>query len=132
MTELTLEWVKKAEEDFSAIEQLFFYGKKPLYSIVCFHAQQCVEKYLKAYLTEINIEFEKTHRLTPLLDLCLPTQPGWDLQRDALKVLTGFAVLFRYPFEVQVDRKDAQNAVEITQEIRTMIRAELDIKESEA
>ncbi len=28
---------------------------------ICFHAQQCAEKYLKAYLTYKEVEFRKTY-----------------------------------------------------------------------
>ena len=125
MKELTREWTRFAEEDYSAVVQLFIEGKNPPYGIVCFHCQQCVEKYMKAFLTEHGIEFEKTHRLTPLLDLCLPIHPEWDLHRDALKVLTNFAVISRYPYEVEVNRKITQNAVDIAIEMREIVRTAL-------
>ncbi len=35
---------------------------------VCFHAQQCVEKYLKAVLVSEAIDFPKTHDLEELMD----------------------------------------------------------------
>jgi HEPN domain-containing protein len=37
--------------------------KSPNYDAACFHAQQCVEKYLKARLQEAGIVFTKTHNL---------------------------------------------------------------------
>ena len=37
--------------------------KSPNYDGVCFHAQQCIEKYLKAKLVEADIDFPKTHNL---------------------------------------------------------------------
>jgi HEPN domain-containing protein len=128
MNEQTPEWVGKAEEDFSTIEQLFIEGKRPPLAIVCFHAQQCVEKYLKAYLIEKNIEFEKTHSLTILLELALPSVPQWVLHRDALAVLTNFAVISRYPDEIIIDRKITQDAVDIALEMREIIRTELGIR----
>jgi len=47
MNPLTLEWVQKAEADYAAacwLDQ----ATTPVHDAVCFHAQQCVEKYLKA------------------------------------------------------------------------------------
>lgn len=41
--------------------------KAPNYDAVCFHSQQCVEKYLKALLQEYNIAFGKIHDLPVLL-----------------------------------------------------------------
>ncbi len=51
MTEISelKSWIAYAEEDYSAAKTLYSL-KKPLLSAVCFHAQQCAEKYLKALL----------------------------------------------------------------------------------
>jgi HEPN domain-containing protein len=42
--------------------------KKHSRDLVCFHLQQCIEKYLKARLNEAGIPFPKTHDLERLLD----------------------------------------------------------------
>lgn len=60
----TEEWLKIVEEDFQAAEHLF---EMSLFRMVCYHAQQSVEKILKAILTEKEIEFSRTHNV---LDLC--------------------------------------------------------------
>ena len=60
MNELTKEWVEKAEEDFDVADTLLYGRDVPLAAAICFHCQQCAEKYLKAYLQEHLIEFEKT------------------------------------------------------------------------
>src|SRR5688572_684342 len=67
----TREWVVKAEEDFAAATALARPRKKPLWAPVCFHAQQCSEKYLKARLNEASIQFHKTHDLEKLLNQTL-------------------------------------------------------------
>jgi HEPN domain-containing protein len=46
----TREWTTKAEEDFDTAVTLARPRKRPLWAPLCFHAQQCVEKYLKARL----------------------------------------------------------------------------------
>jgi len=129
MTEQTREWVKYAEADYIAVERLFVNGSHPPYGIICFHCQQCIEKYIKAYLTEHDIEFPRTHWLTSLLDHVIPLKPEWDIHRNPLTILTNFAAETRYPGEgMPMSRKITQNAIEITQEIRTIIRTELNIK----
>ncbi len=128
MRETTREWVHVAEEDYSAIVQLFVNGKNPPYGVVCFHCQQCVEKYLKAFLTEQEIDFPRTHWLSILLQLMLPIKPEWNIHEDALNVLSNFATETRYPGEFQINRKVTQNAVVIAEEIREIIRVELDIR----
>lgn len=59
MKPLTHEWVMKAEGDFAMVEREARARKSPNYDGLCFHAQQCVEKYLKARLCEAGIEFPK-------------------------------------------------------------------------
>jgi len=63
----TREWIDKAEEDFAVATTLARPRKKPLWGPVCFHAQQCVEKYLKARLNEASLAFHKSHDLEHLL-----------------------------------------------------------------
>jgi HEPN domain-containing protein len=70
--------------------------KDPNYDDGCFHAQQCIEKYLKALLQENGIPFPKTHQLEKLVDLMSP-DPAWLTIRARLVPLNSYAVNFRYP-----------------------------------
>ncbi|GAB4218524.1 MAG: hypothetical protein OHK0012_28060 [Synechococcales cyanobacterium] len=97
MRQITEEWVQKAEGDFATAQREFQVQDMPNHDAVCFHAQQCIEKYLKACLQEENIPFAKTHGLSILLALIEPVQPDWASLRPALEVLTTYAVEFRYP-----------------------------------
>jgi|SRR5579884_555924 len=49
----TLEWVEKAEGDLKVARREMEAGD-PVWNVVCFLAQQCGEKYLKAFLEELN------------------------------------------------------------------------------
>ena len=69
MNPLTAEWVAKAEADYEGAVDLRRRRKNPLPDLVCFHCQQCAEKYLKAILQEAGIAFPKTHVLADLLAL---------------------------------------------------------------
>jgi HEPN domain-containing protein len=73
--------------------------KDPNYDAVCFHAQQCVEKLLKAALTETGRDFSRTHDLNHLLDLILPVHPLWEAFRSGFQELVAYAVEYRYPGE---------------------------------
>ena len=73
----TREWIVRAEEDFAVVLTLARPRKKPLWAPLCFHAQQCAEKYLKARLQEAGLAFPRTHSLPGLLQLVLPVQPLW-------------------------------------------------------
>ena len=52
MNPLTLEWIEKAEGDFGTAQRELSAAAPRNYDAVCFHAQQCAEKYLKAALQE--------------------------------------------------------------------------------
>ena len=95
----TAEWVAKAEDDYAVMERESRVVVHPSYDAVCFHAQQCAEKYLKARLCEADAAFGKTHDLVSLLDQILNKEPAWERFRKDLAYLTDFAVSFRYPGE---------------------------------
>jgi HEPN domain-containing protein len=44
------EWIERAESDLKNASLVLRAGERCPSDTVCFHAQQCVEKYLKAYL----------------------------------------------------------------------------------
>ena len=64
---------------------------------VCFHCQQCAEKYLKALLEELGMTFPKTHELDLLRTLLVPHLPSFHGWRRGLVFLTNFAIAVRYP-----------------------------------
>ena len=81
-----------------------------------FHCQQCVEKYLKAALSEAGVPFPKTHHLGTLLDLIKQSVPEWEKWRASLNLLNRFGVNARYPGE---------SADETGSEIRAALRSHL-------
>ena len=124
MNPLTNEWIEKADADFATASREIRVRKKPNYDAVCFHSQQCVEKYLKAILQERNISFGKTHNLTALLDLLLPTEPAWELMRPHLERLNVFSVQVRYPGE-SADQSIAREAISLSRKVRSRARMSL-------
>ena len=59
MTPLTVEWVEKAEGDRATALRELRASHAPNYDAVCFHAQQCIEKYLKARTEAANLTVDK-------------------------------------------------------------------------
>jgi HEPN domain-containing protein len=94
------------------------------YNAICFHAQQCAEKYLKGQLQEDSAAIPKTHDLGKLLDLVLPAHPFWAVLRPALDSLTIYAVDFRYPGDA-ANKEEAAEAVERCREVREVARRSL-------
>ncbi len=120
MKKLTMEWIKKAEGDY-LVAKREFKATHPVYEAVCFHAQQCIEKYMKAILQENNIEFEKTHDLGSLLEQCRNFVPELDKFEVDLLEITSFAVEVRYP-GMKVTKDEAEKAILIMNKIRKISR----------
>jgi HEPN domain-containing protein len=125
MNPLALEWVQKAEGDHTAVHWLA-QAVAPLHDAICFHAQQCIEKYLKAWLQEANIAFRRTHDLEELLDLILPVLPAWAIWKPDFLILTTHAVDFRYPGR-SATASDAQHAMQISNQVRQSVRISLSL-----
>lgn len=88
-------WLFRAYEDIAVIDSLFESGPEFYASTICFHAQQAVEKFLKAFLVFHNIDFPKTHDLDFLLLECKKIDNvNFDIE---LGSLTDFGVSIRYP-----------------------------------
>ena len=66
---LTRQWIEKAEEDLLNAEHTLTLGEDCPLGTVCFHGQQCAEKYLKGLLTLHGADFPKTHDLLDLFNL---------------------------------------------------------------
>jgi HEPN domain-containing protein len=124
MKPLTLEWIDKAEGDYASAQREVRVRKLPNYDAVCFHAQQCVEKYIKARLQEADIPFPKVHDLVTLLDLVLPVEPLWNSFRQQLRYLSTYAVEVRYP-GYTADKDMARQSVAICKSVRKAARITL-------
>jgi HEPN domain-containing protein len=121
MKQLTLEWVDKAEGDWHDAQRAYRARKHPNYDSACFHAQQCVEKYLKARLEEAGIAFAKTHGLPLLLTLTTRVEPQWVALQQQANALNAFAVVFRYPGR-WATKAHAKQAIKDCREVRRTVR----------
>lgn len=98
--------------------------KRPNYDAVCFHAQQCAAKYLKAILQEHVSPFGRTHDLLLLVTQVEAIDPSWALARPALAILTQYAIDVRYP-GASAARTDARDAVRACCDVRSAARVSL-------
>ena len=81
-------------------------------AIICFHAQQCAGKCIKA------LAYIPQHRsLETLLDLIVDEVPELEQCRDLLTGLTPYSVEYRYP-GVAATPDDAEYCVETLRELR--------------
>jgi len=90
-------WIQKAENDLKVAHNEI-HIENPITDAICFHCQQCVEKYLKAYLVYHQKSFRKTHDLSEIINLCKEIDSDFEYLKD-IKVheLTIYATELRYP-----------------------------------
>jgi HEPN domain-containing protein len=120
MKPITREWLYKAEEDRNAARRLSDL-RPPFHSIVCFHCQQAVEKFLKGLLQERGQRVPKIHDLKEILDRLLPYYPTLKPLRRSVKPLTDFAVEFRYP-GAKANKRRAVTALKTVERVRSEVR----------
>lgn len=108
-------WLVRANNDLVTAERALA-GEPPVRDTPCFHAQQAVEKALKALLILREIDPPKTHLIGMLLDKCGIIDERLTNMSDQLEWLTAFAVEARYPdVEDEPTVDQARNALSIAQ-----------------
>ena len=120
MKRATAEWVRKAEDD-RLIARRSSRSTKALHDGVCFHCQQCAEKYLKALMEEQGVSIPKTHDCEHLLNILLAHHPSLRSLRRGLAFLTNFAVAVRYP-GASANKRQAQAALRWAELVRKAAR----------
>lgn len=109
-------WLRLADRDIIAFNILKQQPQAHA-SIVNFHAQQAVEKSLKAVLYAHQIVFDRTHDLVKLAQLLDERGIHLPASRDQLRMLNPFAVTFRYD-DLEVDLILVENADSIVTDVR--------------
>ncbi len=122
MNDVLREWIDKSEGDYRTAQREFAAADSPNYDAVCFHAQQCIEKLLKAALIAHGVTPPKTHDLALLHRLLAPADLEWSPAVDDLRFLTRAAVDFRYPGE-SADRDEAEESLAICARLRVDLLA---------
>ena len=108
--------LRLADRDIKAFEVLSNDPEVHL-SVACFHAQQAIEKSLKAALFAHEIEFGRTHDLVKLTQLLRSRGIVVPVSDSQLRKLNPFAVTFRYD-EADIEtlpREEAASLVSSTQ-----------------
>jgi HEPN domain-containing protein len=93
----TAEWVAKAEADLATARREVAVDESPNYDAVCFHSQQCAEKYLKAILVEHAAKVSRIHDLEILVNEVTVHSPGIHAVLKFARILSAMAVEVRYP-----------------------------------
>ena len=119
-------WMKKAENDLKNVRIILESKEedKP-YDTVCFHCQQAAEKFIKAYLTLLDLPFPNTHNIGQLIENALVKDSAMTafLKADAL---TTYGVVIRYPDDYYMPtEKETREAYEIALAIQKYVRQKI-------
>ncbi|KKQ18681.1 MAG: HEPN domain protein [Berkelbacteria bacterium GW2011_GWA1_36_9] len=118
------DWFKKAQDDLKIV-QIVLKEKAP-YWVACFHAQQAVEKSLKAAQIYFLNDFQKEHDLVLLLSSLKEKIKIESIYSECLK-LSGFYVTTRYPGikELEITLKDAVVAEKAAEKVINFIKNQI-------
>ncbi len=116
--EIVRQWTVKADHDLEIIRRDMA-SSEPLTDVLCFHCQQAVEKYLKAFLVYNRVKPPRTHIIQDIIIECESIDASFEALRP-LMYMSEFAVELRYaddfymPPVAQLEKayKDALNARE--------------------
>jgi HEPN domain-containing protein len=121
MNPVATEWIKKAEGDFKVSSKLAKDADEDCFDAICSYAQQCAEKYLKAFLVSRKIRFDRTHDLEELLKMILPRNPEFEFVKEELEFLNRFSVKIRYPGDF-ASKEETTRSIKAMKIVRKFVR----------
>jgi HEPN domain-containing protein len=120
--EIVRQWVDLADKDLALAEHTAKTMLPVPYEMVCFHCQQFVEKYLKAFLVSKEQEPPYIHDLVKLAALCETENPDFRQIKQKCVILAEYGVQPRYPGGMQIIEEDMVRALHFATDIKIFIR----------
>jgi HEPN domain-containing protein len=109
----------KASHDLIAARAILAAGDA--FDTACFHAQQAVEKSLKAVLALHEIEYPRRHDVGELLELVKPLVADVAQYAERIISLAPYAVEIRYEVEFEPSDDQAVEAIQTAAEVYELI-----------
>lgn len=119
MMQETEQWLNMADMDMGVAKHLMEnYYPKP-YEIICYHCQQAAEKAIKALIVQNGCKggMPKIHDLSFLLGQIKNDVKIEEKYYDYADILTPYGISVRYPNELFIDEKHAEDAVQYADRI---------------
>lgn len=124
---LTKEWLQRVEQDLGVAERVR--DEAAFAEVVAFHAQQAVEKALKAFLAWHDLPFRQTHNLEELAQQCTAMDSAFGALVPRVAPLTPYVTAGRYPFSpVTITTGMAQEALSFAIEVRDFVLERLSLE----
>ena len=122
-------WIRKGDNDLKNVELILkSQDEDSPYDTVCFHCQQAVEKYLKAFLTAKGVKFPMTHNLADLIAKCAVLNKSFLNIEIEAELLTPYSVEVRYPDDFyRPSRKDAEEAYNTAMKIKDFVLKRMNV-----
>lgn len=119
------QWLQYGDDDLLLARHGLTLQSSVPYRLIAYHAQQCAEKHLKAYLVFCSIDFPYTHNLSRLIELAQQAR-DWPESILEAEVLTPYAITTRYPGEDEpVSADEANQTITIAEQTRRLVRQAL-------
>lgn len=122
--ELVQMLLHKAAQDEAVLAELLP-NRKFDDATVGFHAQQAVEKLLKAWLVHLGMDYPKVHRLETLVDLLAANGKMVPDRIGALGRLTPYATVFRYDDLPLAADPDRAGLLKLVKDVRAFVESQL-------
>jgi len=118
-------WLRKAESDLLNIRNNLGSAEVP-WDTVCFHAQQAVEKLLKAFLVANGKPAPREHDLVGLLSVCVQIAARFADLESGCRKLTVYATAVRYPVAfAEPTEGEAREAAAIARDVHAIVLGHL-------
>ena len=123
--EIVAQWIRKADSDLLNIRNNLAADDVPT-DTICFHAQQAIEKLLKALLIANGRDITKTHDLVKLLTDAADIATELLQYEEQMEEISEYGVAIRYPDGIcDPTMEEASHAYEIAVTVRELIIGKL-------
>lgn len=114
-------WLRKADGDLK-VARRELQAEDSVLEAVCFHLQQAVEKYIKAFLSKYSDKIKRTHNLEFLIEQCVHIDEEFKKYEEKFDQIAGCGVEVRYPDTFIVLDEEVLNSVrEIVEHFREFV-----------
>ena len=121
------QWFALAEQNLGVAKHLATTYHPTPDETICNQCQQSAEKYFKGYLFINNIEPPKIHDLSALLLMCADINPEFVKFTKQCVYLTKFAVMPKYPNQLQIIDDDVKSAIRFAESIKKFVLSKVDL-----
>lgn len=114
-------WINKADGDLKVAEREIA-APDPVLEAVCFHLQQAVEKYIKAFLSNKLKDIRKTHNLLFLIEQCIKIDKDFKIFEKEFDIISECGVEIRYPDSfLNLEKNELSDILPKVKEFRSFI-----------